>query len=86
MSRAGDSDAYLSGTADCGRGGKALSVEEMAERLKGAHTRKSEIAQATGKPIVFGECGCPSVRNAAAAPSGTRIVRGPPENEMNFFR
>lgn len=49
--------------------GKDLSVGDMMERLSGAHAKVEEIAKAFGKPIVFGECGCGSIRDGAASPS-----------------
>ena len=65
--------------------GKPLSVEEMAERLKGAHARMSAIAQATGKPIVFGECGCASIKDGAASPSGLDVEAEPDEDEQAMY-
>ena len=65
--------------------GKALSVEEMAERLKGAHARMSAIARATGKPIVFGECGCASIKNGAASPAGLNVGAKPDEDEQAIY-
>ena len=65
--------------------GKVLSVEEMAARLKGAHARMSAIAQATGKPIVFGECGCASIKDGAASPSGLDVEAEPDEDEQAMY-
>lgn len=65
--------------------GKALSVEEMADRLKGAHARMFAIAQATGKPIVFGECGCASIKDGAASPSGLDVEAEPDEDEQATY-
>ena len=65
--------------------GKSLSVEEMADRLKGAHARMSAIAQATGKPIVFGECGCASIKDGAASPSGLDVEAEPDEDEQAMY-
>ena len=57
----------------------------MAERLKGAHARMSAIAQATGKPIVFGECGCASIKDGAASPSGLDVEAEPDEDEQAMY-
>ena len=65
--------------------GRALSVEEMAKRLKGAHARMSAIAKATGKPIVFGECGCASIKEGAASPSGLNVEAEPDEDEQATY-
>ena len=62
--------------------GKELSVEDMMARLKGAHAKMKAIAQATGKPIVFGECGCPSIRDAAVSPSALDVKAVPDEDEQ----
>ena len=62
--------------------GKELSVEDMMARLKEAHAKMKAIAQATGKPIVFGECGCPSIRNAAVSPSALDVKAVPDEDEQ----
>jgi len=81
---------YCPARTDADRG-QALSVDDMVKRLEGAHAQVSAIAQATGKPIVFGECGCSSTRDAAAAPSGLGFNAKPDEEEQArymeaFFR
>lgn len=62
--------------------GKELSVEDMMARLKEAHAKMKAIAQATGKPIVFGECGCSSIRDAAVSPSALDVKAVPDEDEQ----
>ena len=49
--------------------GRDLSVGDMMKRLSGAHAKVEAIAKALGKPVVFGECGCGSIRDGAATPS-----------------
>ena len=72
---------YCPARTDADRG-QALSVDDMVKRLEGAHVQVSAIAQATGKPIVFGECGCSSTKDAAAAPSGLGFNAKPDEEEQ----
>ena len=46
------------------------SVEQMVEKLAPARDRFRAIAEAYGKPISFGECGCTSSYGGAMTPSG----------------
>lgn len=62
--------------------GKNLSVEDMAARLKGAHSKMSAIARASGKPIVFGECGCTSSKDGAVSPSALDVESVIDEDEQ----
>ena len=45
----------------------------------------SAIAKATGKPIVFGECGCASIKEGAASPSGLNVDAKPDEDEQAMY-
>jgi len=49
--------------------GKALTVDDMVKNLAGAHARTKAIADAMGRPIIFGECGCSSTQDGAKSPS-----------------
>ena len=62
--------------------GKALSVEDMAARLKGAHDKMRAIAKAAGRPIVFGECGCASMKDGAVSPSALDVEAVADEDEQ----
>jgi hypothetical protein len=46
-----------------------LTVDEMVKNLAGAHGRMKAIADAMGRPIIFGECGCSSTQDGARSPS-----------------
>ena len=54
--------------------GKALTVDDMVKNLAGAHARMKAIADAMGRPIIFGECGCSSTQDGAKSPSGILTV------------
>ena len=54
--------------------GKALTVDDMVKNLAGAHARMKAIADAMGRPIIFGECGCSSTQDGARSPSGVFTV------------
>ena len=62
--------------------GKTISVEDMVERLMGAHEMLGAVAKATGKPIVLGECGCPSRQDAAKLPAGLDLNAAIDEDEQ----
>jgi len=62
--------------------GKELSVEDMVSRLKGAHAKMYAISKAAGKPIVFGECGCASLKDGAVSPSALDVEAVPDEDEQ----
>ena len=62
--------------------GKNLTVEEMASNLEDAKTKMKEIAETSGKPVVFGECGCASIKDGAISPSGTSPFAEPDEEEQ----
>ena len=60
--------------------GKALTVDDMVKNLAGAHARTKAIADAMGRPIIFGECGCSSTQDGAKSPS--RILTVVDEDEQ----
>ena len=51
--------------------GKCLTVDDMVANLAEAKENMKAIADACGKPILFGECGCASMKDGAARPSAT---------------
>ncbi len=50
--------------------GRPLTAAQMRSRLAPALARMREIAAASGRPVLFGECGCTSSRDGAMCPSG----------------
>ena len=62
--------------------GKALSVDDMMRNLQEAKEKMRAIADACGKPVIFGECGCSSIKDGAISPSATSPVAEPDEDEQ----
>lgn len=62
--------------------GKDLPVEGMMENLSKTKATMSAIADACEKPLVFGECGCASIRDGAHRPWWTSPDVTPDEEEQ----
>ncbi len=62
--------------------GKRLGVEEMVANLQDAKAKMKAISDAIGRPVVFGECGCASMRDGAIDPSATSPFGEPDEEEQ----
>ena len=62
--------------------GRVLTVEEMMRNLQEAKKKMKAIADACGKPVIFGECGCSSIKDGAISPSATSPVAEPDEDEQ----
>lgn len=62
--------------------GKVLSVDDMVRNLQEAKKKMKVIADACGKPIIFGECGCSSIKDGATSPSATSPTAEPDEDEQ----
>lgn len=65
--------------------GKKLSAEDMVVRLKDAHSKMKAIADAAGKPILFGECGCSSNIDSAYSPSAFSPFIAVDEDEQAIY-
>ncbi len=63
--------------------GAALTVDEMVANLAGAHAEMKAIADAMGRPILFGECGCSSSQDGAMSPSAIFTI--PDEDEQATY-
>ena len=61
--------------------GLELSSDDMKERLSQALANMREIAEAYGKPLMFGECGCTSSKDGAASPSGYASKDAPADED-----
>lgn len=61
--------------------GRALSVAQMRERLAPALAKMRGIAVASGRPVLFGECGCTSSRDGATCPSGYAAPDAPADED-----
>ncbi len=54
--------------------GAALTVGDMVANLAGARDWMKAIADAMGRPVIFGECGCSSTKDGALSPSAIFAV------------
>lgn len=62
--------------------GRVLTVDDMMRNLQEAKKKMTQIADACGRPVIFGECGCSSIKNGATSPSGTSPTAEPDEDEQ----
>lgn len=65
--------------------GKVLTVDDMVRNLQEAKKKMKAIADACGKPIIFGECGCSSIKDGATSPSATSPTAVPDEDEQAMY-
>ena len=57
----------------------------MVRNLQEAKKKMKAIADACGKPIIFGECGCSSIKDGATSPSATSPTAEPNEDEQAMY-
>lgn len=81
-----DLDELQMSCYEVGADAPGWSVEQMIEKLKPGRDRFRKIAEAYGKPISFGECGCTCSYGGAMSPSGWKGEGGySPMEQANYL-
>ncbi|MBT64816.1 MAG: hypothetical protein CML13_16585 [Puniceicoccaceae bacterium] len=81
-----DLDELQMSCYEIGADAPGWSVEQMIEKLTPARDRFRKLAEAYGKPISFGECGCTSSYGGAMSPSSWQGDGGySPMEQANYL-